>query len=422
MKSIHTLGVVVIWLAAVLIAGCTSVPSDQGTPGSGNASKETVIHALVDVSGADAVLGESAKAALVIAERDLNEHYQRIGSDHRVRIVINDTGTNPATALEQLKALDAAGVRLVLAQMSSAEVKAIKPYADQHGILLVATGSTAVELAVDDQVLRFCPNDRQQAAALAEYLLGQKITHLVPVWRGDVWGDGLVNETRTSLGAKGTVASGVRYDPATTDFGAAVSRLDVMVGEAIAGHGANTTAVHAITFGECAELMRAATDAPNLSLVRWYGSDGNALVPGITSDPTVAAFAGKVRFVAPIMGIVPNNRQAFASVETDLRSSINRTPDAGALALYDAAFVASLVADQGVGTGAEAVKESFVETAARYSGASGSCVLTREGDRSIPVYDFWGVTAGVAGSAEWERIGWSADWGNGVLRFRASTS
>jgi branched-chain amino acid transport system substrate-binding protein len=335
-----------------------------------------------------------------------------------VHVVVNDTGTNPATALEQLKGLDAAGVRLVLAQMSSAEVKAIKPYADQHGILLVATGSTAVELAVDDQVLRFCPNDRQQAAALAEYLLGQKITHLVPVWRGDVWGDGLVNETRTSLGAKGTVASGVRYDPATTDFGATVSGLDALVGEAITRHGANATAVYAVTFRECVPMMREANLAPNLSQVQWIGSDGNALEPGILADPSASAFAAKVRFVAPIMGIEGNGSAAELRVTEALRSAINRTPDAHALAIYDAVQIASLVVDQGTGANATELKSSFVWTSERFRGASGSCALSTVGDRRTPIYDLWAIRSDDA-IPRWERIGWMAEWVSGTFSFNS---
>lgn len=408
-------GLIVILAALLLAADCTTAPA-ANTSHNATASAvpgPTVLHALVDETGANAVLDEPA-AALALVERDLNDHYAKIGSDHRVRIVVEDVGSDSARALDRLRALDAAGVRLVIGLVTSEELRALKPYADEHGMLLVVTGSTAAKLSTDDQVLRFCPSDRQQAAALAQYLHGEGISHLVPIRRGDVWGDGLVNETRAAFG-NGTIASGVRYDPATTYFAGSAARLDVDVGAAIAEHGANATGVYAVTFREVAPLMEASRAMPNLSCVRWFGADGNALVPDLATGPA-AAFAEATRFIAPAMGTDEPDDIASRKVPDTLRAVLNRTPDAQALALYDVAWIASLVADQGTGENAEALKDAFVATANRFTGVSGDCVLNAEGDRRVAVYSFWSVR-NLEGTPRWVKDGWAAEWFAGTFTF-----
>ena len=408
-------GLIVILASLLLAAGCMTAPAANATQNATSpvVSGPTVIHALVDETGANVVLGEPAAAALALAERDLNDHYARIGSAHRVRIVVEDVGSDPVRALDRLRALDAAGVRLVIGLVTSEELRTLKPYADERGMLLVMTGSTAAELSIDDRVLRLCPNDRQQAAALAQYLHAEGISHLVPIRRGDVWGDGLVNETRAAFG-NGTIAPGVRYDPATTDFMPFAARLDVAVGAAIAERGVNATGVYAVTFKEIAPLMDAARAMPNLSRVRWFGADGNALVPDLATGPA-AAFAETTRFIAPAMGTDQWEDAAnVVKVHNDLRGALNRTPDAQALALYDGAWIAALVVDQGTETGA--LKESFVATANRFTGVSGDCVLTPEGDRRVPVYDFW-VVRTLDGTARWVKEGWAAEWNAGTFTF-----
>ena len=61
----------------------------------------------------------------------------------RVRLFTRDTKLHPDLALQQLKELAARGVRTVIGPQSSAEVRALRDYADRRGILLLSQGSTA---------------------------------------------------------------------------------------------------------------------------------------------------------------------------------------------------------------------------------------------------------------------------------------
>ena len=84
-------------------------------------SPEVQVDALLALHGVGSSLGESSKAALLTAEDDINRSYREIGSPTRVRVVIHDTGSDPATALELAKQVRTTGRRFVIGYLSSAE-------------------------------------------------------------------------------------------------------------------------------------------------------------------------------------------------------------------------------------------------------------------------------------------------------------
>ena len=170
---------VLVLASSIAITGCTSP------------SNEIVIGALLSQTGDNSSLGESGEAALEIAEQDIDEYLSNIGSAQNVRFDIEDTGNQPALALEKLTSLNKRGVKVVIGPQSSAQVEAIKDYAEANGIVLISPASTAPSLAMEDNVLRFCPDDTNQAEAISKLVWGDGVKALIPMWRGDVWGDGL---------------------------------------------------------------------------------------------------------------------------------------------------------------------------------------------------------------------------------------
>ena len=87
------------------------------------------------------------------------------------------------------------GIRIVLGPDSSAEVEAVKAYADENGILLISPSSTAISLAIPgDNVFRFVPDDTQQAETIATLMWEDGIRAVIPIWRGDTWGDDLARQ------------------------------------------------------------------------------------------------------------------------------------------------------------------------------------------------------------------------------------
>ncbi len=109
---------------------------------------EIVIGALLPLTGSRSSSGGSAQAALEIAVSDINEYLSDVNSTVTVELIVRDTKTDPEVALEKLRNLSEMGIRIVIGPDSSAEVEAVKAYADENGILVISPSSTAISLAI----------------------------------------------------------------------------------------------------------------------------------------------------------------------------------------------------------------------------------------------------------------------------------
>ena len=98
----------------------------------------------------------------------------------------------------------------MIGPQSSAEVAAIKAYADANDVLVASQSSTAGSLAIaDDNIFRFTPSDTLEAVALVGLMKADRIATIIPFWRNDAGNNGLQVATRALFGASGTKA-GVR--------------------------------------------------------------------------------------------------------------------------------------------------------------------------------------------------------------------
>ena len=161
MRNASAAFVLLLLAAAAFTCGCTG---SETAPAGPDADLGFVVGALLPLSGDYSGGGEASRIALEVAAADINDHFVSIGSNQRVGIIIEDTKADPATALAKLRTLDEQGVRIVIGPGTSAELEAVRAYADEHGILVVSTMSTAPSLAIaDDNVYRFVPPDTYQA-------------------------------------------------------------------------------------------------------------------------------------------------------------------------------------------------------------------------------------------------------------------
>jgi ABC-type branched-chain amino acid transport systems, periplasmic component len=101
-----------------------------------SAPKVIKIGALLPLTGQLSSVGAEAEQALMYAQDQANALLKQQGVNMRVQIVIEDTGTNPQTALSDLQTLYSQGVRLVIGPFSSGELRQIMPYAESNGIML----------------------------------------------------------------------------------------------------------------------------------------------------------------------------------------------------------------------------------------------------------------------------------------------
>ncbi len=351
-----------------------------------------MIGGVFSLTGNWASLGVTSDAAIDIAIEDVNRHLS--GSGIHFSADVRDTKLDPSIALTQTQELKAKGVQIILGPQSSAEVAAIKTYADANGVILVSPSSTAGSLAIaNDNIFRFTPSDTLEGVAIAAYIASDGIQAIVPMNRQDAGNIGLRNATRKEFTKRGgSVSAGVEYAATTTSFTTPVAALTTQVAAAVAQHGASKVGVYLAAFDEVVDIFNLATQNPTLSSVKWYGSDGVALTTALLGNATAADFAVRAGYPNPIFGLDESARDNWSPLAAEIKRRSGTDPDAFALAVYDAVWVA---AEAYVAAGEDAdistLKERFVTAANAHFGATGWTALDAAGDRKHADFDFWAL-------------------------------
>ena len=381
--------------ASVALATALSITScgndDEEPPASQNM---LTIGALLSLTGSWSSLGQNSQAALTFGVADVNAYLAGLGSPLRVALQVEDTKLDPNLALAELQQLASAGITVVVGPQSSAEVAALKPFADSHGEVLISQGSTAHSLAIaGDNILRLCPDDVQEGLAVSALMLHDGKQVIIPMTRDDPGNQGLQGSAAAVLAPEGaTVLPVLSYPADTGDFVPVVQALATQVEASLAQHAAETVAVYLTAFDEATAIFDLAAQNSTLASVQWYGSDGVAGSAALLGDTTAAAFAAHVVFPCPIFGLDPAAMDKWAPLSDRVHEQTGLVPDAFALSTYDAVWVATL-ATLAVGRVADAAtfQSAFTQTASTYFGATGSMELNAAGDRSTGTFDFQGI-------------------------------
>jgi ABC-type branched-subunit amino acid transport system substrate-binding protein len=400
--------VAVILVGGILSYGFITSGATESTKyfGPVEGSNTILIGALLPLTGTLSSFGESAEASLRLAVEDVNNQLAKSGSSSRVGLIIEDTKTDPNVAREKVMDLASKGIRIVIGPSTSAAVAAVKDYADENGILIVSSSSTAPSLAIpNDNVIRFVPDDTHQAEILAKQIWDEGKRVVIPMWRTDIFGNNLQSSLKESfekLGGK--VLEGVAYDPPIGNFAASLHRINFIVWEqelrsltskvndAVKEYGADKVGVYIVAYDEIVPIMIQANRHQELQSVSWYGSDGSAQLEGLIKNVEASEFAVKTNFLNPIYGL--DATDSFKKLETRIVEEIGRVPTSYAQVTYDEFWVAALTLidvstlqqdDSG------SLRKALINTANSYVGVTGRTELNDAGDRKYGSYDFWAV-------------------------------
>ncbi|WP_319508787.1 ABC transporter substrate-binding protein [uncultured Methanolobus sp.] len=389
-----------ILLAAILLSGCA-----ESTEKATSESEDITVGALLPLTGNLASIGEASQAAIEVSTEDINGYFSGLGSGKNVEVIVKDTESNPEKALEQLKELDEMGITMVIGPQASNEVEAVLDYANENGIILLSTASTAPSLGIpDDNLFRLVPEDTNQGMALAKFMQQDEISVVIPMYRNDVWGTGLVDEIEKSFEAlDGTVLEGVIYETDNMDLSAEVESLNEKVVAATPEYDDGSIAVVLCSYGEVTEIFALAQTYPALSEVDWYGTDGIALNNGLINDDNAADFAATTNLKAPMYGYVRQNDR-YQEIAPRIEEQLGRIPESYALTTYDACWIATFVDLDALPDDDESIKMAMDTITETYYGISGWTILNENGDREYWNYDIWTVTES-DGSYQWDLYG-----------------
>lgn len=372
------------------------------------------IAALLPETGPDAATGVAARFLLEHRLDELNALAATHDPPYTFTLEIVDTASDPATAREGLDELAADGVSIAIGPFSDAEVKAVTSIGDDRGVLIASPGSSAISLALIDNVLRFVPDDEVQAAAIVDLMRRDGISQAALIGRGDPTNAELRDAVAADIELLGgTVVGNVSYEPDETVYEPAVETLSSDL-EAVFEEQAPELVPTAVVLAgddEVAQVLTIAAATPGLADLSWFGSSGFARSAELAANPAAAAFATAVGLPSTTFGLDPETAGRWGPLVELGFEQTGVVPDAVALAAYDAldvivsavlelAFIEEDASNAHVRElRAQAIIES-VET----DGVTGPLKLNEFGDRTTGVFDFWSICEGPTGF-EWRRTG-----------------
>jgi branched-chain amino acid transport system substrate-binding protein len=339
-----------------------------------SASVKTIltIGALLPLTGDIQSKGEVANASIEVARRDFESMYPNV----TLNLQIEDTASDPATALSELESMQKAGIRMVIGPLTA--------YAESNDIIITSL-STAEDLAIDDTVFRFNMNDSRQAEALTALMRDEKIEYVIPVFRADIYGEGFNRTFAREFKAQGGIVDeGIGYAPGKIDPISIAASLKMKISNATAAaHGANKVAVLLVSFDEAGQILEEAADL-KVPVVRWFGTDSTAMNNVISSNNKAAEFAMASNFTSSIedFGVVFHPFVPSNAVSEYLKEKVieqlGRVPDPTYQYDYDMLWLAGLTL---MNARSSDLKETTYEVAQRTYGFSGPLQFDAFGDR-----------------------------------------
>jgi ABC-type branched-subunit amino acid transport system substrate-binding protein len=373
--------------------------------------KEFVIGAIIPYTGSLSSLGKSAKIALEDAENEVNIYFEEMNSSSHFRLLMADSKTSPEGSLVAIKRLHENGATIIVGPATSTAVSAVREYANVNDIILLSYSSTSPLLSIEgDNLFRLVPDDTYQGKIIAQKMINDGIKTIVPLWRGDIYGNELYKSTKSNfekLGGK--VEEGIKYQPYTGKFATSLHRINFImwnedleklskdVFDAIRKYGVKSVAVYAISFDEITPILIQSPLYEILEKVRWYGSDSIAQNHHIIKNIDSSTFATKTNFSNPLYSLSSETEKSHA-LEEELERKLHEVGSITYPAIaYDSYWIAALSLDKNStintdeGKFTKPFKELVVETVESFEGMSGYIKLNKAGDRVGGTYDFWTI-------------------------------
>jgi branched-chain amino acid transport system substrate-binding protein len=302
------------------------------------------------------------------------------------------------------------GIRYYVGPQSSAEVAAVRNYAETNNNLVVSQGSTASNLAIaNDAIFRLCPGDSIEGAEVAKTLAASSIKYLITASRSDDGNIGLQRSVGSAISNLGGVVvdSIPPYSTTESDFTSFLSTLKSKITSGMATYGAKNVGVYLASFDECVNIFDKAKPDSVFSMVTWSGGDGVVLSSTLTTDTLAASFAYSTHFFAPNFGLPSYSNPDMARLVSQIYAKTGIEPDAYALSSYDATWVLaqSIISDPSRLTDFQELKNYFLVQCNHYYGITGPLLLNAAGDRENGTFDYWGISPAGNSSYQWIWVG-----------------
>lgn len=281
-----------------------SKPQVKAHPSTSNPTLD--IAAIFDLSGSLSYMGQWSFEGAKIAEDQLNEQggvevATATGKmKRRVRLVIEDGGTNPSKTKAAYERLEDQGTYPVIMGFNqSGEVTAMAPVMESDGVALLSTGAASPGISAigGKMVFRNRLSNEIETKALASLAYGElKARRVLMVTMNTDYGIGFSDAfSKNFEGNQGKIVGNVRFEQGQSDFAPTVVEIDRVSGYdtlCIAGNGregARLIKALAQNKVKVQHLIGAnALDAPELPDIAGTAADG-MIIAVAKFDPSAPA-------------------------------------------------------------------------------------------------------------------------------------
>ena len=229
---------------------------------------------------------------------------------------------------------------------------------------------------------------------------------IIPIYRSDVYGNDLLNFTKTNFeNLGGIVVEGIEYDPPIGQFAASLNRINYVfwgqelislnskVQELNKTFSLKEIGVYVIAFDEIIPILSQANSHPLLEQVRWYGNEATTKYEQIIKNYESSLFAENAEYVAPIYGFNETDNKKLKSFFEKYEHYSEESPlTFDGPYLYDSLWLVTLAKIESNNTkNIQELKKTFIDLSSIYHGITGLINLNKAGDRLDVIYEFWTI-------------------------------
>ena len=261
-------------------------------------------------------------------------------------------------------------------------------YATSNDMLLISYASMATTLAISgDNIFRFVPDASHHAPVNARIFEEMGITHVIPVWRGDAWGDDMAENTKKDFEMNGgTFHDGIRYNPEAIEFSTEIALLSDQVEKLSENVDRDKIGILLLTFSEGVHIAQYTYQYENLFGLKWVGIDTLVNVGGEGSDRISSEFYDSQISISLLS---PPENPTYDMISEHVFETSGRQPIIYSISAYEAAWVLALSIYAANSTDSDLVAAVMPGVLEERNGALGKIVLNEAGDLASSNYVIW---------------------------------
>ena len=350
------------------------------------------------ISSSDEGLETTVPLYQQIIKPDINAYVNKL-PNHRFRpqpefeFLIESAEGSADIHLQKVQDFHQQGVDLVIGGGWSSHAYVSREYVNDNNMLLFSSSSTYPGLAIpDDNLYRMCPDDHQQAPAMAEMIWSRGVQAVIVIHRDDVYGNGLYDALKNSYEGKGGVIHArITYPPETQDFTNIMNDAENAAVNAVAEYGVEHVGVVMISFAEGRTIVGMADNYPTLYGLTWFGPESTgASERMLEENPQEACH---LKLVSTLFA--PEDSLKYREMSVRYKNHTGYDMRYYAACEIDVAWVIAMAILETQSSDARPMDAADVikvipDVASRYFGYSGWCLLNDAGDRYESDYDIWG--------------------------------